>query len=62
MYGLTDSARLARDAFYVSVGFGLLGFQKLQVRRRAIEKEVRKAREQGLADPVGRLLGQSRAS
>ena len=26
VYGLTDSTRLARDAFYVSVGFGVLGY------------------------------------
>lgn len=51
MYGLQDSSRLARDAMYVSIGFGVLGFQKLQVRRRELEKELAKRREEH-ADPL----------
>jgi len=30
----------ARDAAYVSIGFGVLAFQQAQVRRREIEKAV----------------------
>lgn len=51
MTGLGDTARLARDSFYVSVGFGVLGFQKLQVRRRELERDLRRRRE----DPRGPL-------
>jgi hypothetical protein len=32
----------ARDAAYTAVGFGVLGFQRLQVRRRQLTKEVDK--------------------
>lgn len=31
---------VARDAAYVSIGFGVLAFQQAQVRRREIEKAV----------------------
>lgn len=51
MYGIQDSTRLARDAAYVSIGFGVLGFQKLQVRRRELEKELAKHR-QDTHDPL----------
>jgi hypothetical protein len=37
---LHDASRLARDTMYVSIGFGVLGFQKLQVRRRELEQRV----------------------
>ena len=49
MTGLGDTARLARDSFYVGIGFGVLGFQKLQVRRRELERDLRRRRE----DPRG---------
>jgi len=35
---LTD---LARDAAYVTVGLGVLNFQRAQVRRRELERELR---------------------
>ena len=35
-----EGARLARDSFYVTVGFGVLTFQKLQVRRRELESQL----------------------
>lgn len=57
VYGIGDSTRLARDAFYVSVGFGVLGFQKLQVRRRELEKELAKVRDEGVGTHVSRLVG-----
>lgn len=48
--------RFVRDTFYVSVGFGILGVQKLQVRRRELEKAL----DRQLAVPrtqLGRVLG-----
>ncbi len=33
---------LARDAAYVTVGLGLLNFQRLQVRRRELERSLRR--------------------
>ena len=32
--------KLARDAAYVAVGFGVLGFQRAQVRRRELRKRL----------------------
>jgi len=32
---------LARDAVYTSVGLGVLAYQRIQVRRREIERELR---------------------
>jgi hypothetical protein len=36
------AAELARDATYVTVGLGLLGFQRAQVRRREFERSLRR--------------------
>jgi len=33
-----ETARVARNTFFASVGFGVLVFQKVQVRRRELEK------------------------
>jgi hypothetical protein len=38
---VTRAAALARDATYVTVGLGLLGFQRAQVRRREFERSRR---------------------
>jgi hypothetical protein len=35
--------RVLRDAGYTAVGFGLLAFQRAQVRRREIERSLRAA-------------------
>jgi hypothetical protein len=35
-----QTVRLARDAFYVTVGFGVLIVQKAQVRRRELEQQM----------------------
>jgi hypothetical protein len=51
-----ELVRLARDTFYVGVGFGVLGVQKLQVRRRELEKVL----DEQLAGPreqLGRVFG-----
>lgn len=36
-----ETARVARNTFYASVGFGVLAFQKVQVQRRELEKALR---------------------
>lgn len=36
------AAGLAKDATYVTVGFGLLGYQRAQVRRREYERSRRR--------------------
>jgi hypothetical protein len=36
-----ETARVARNTFYASVGFGVLAFQKVQVRRRELEKALK---------------------
>ncbi len=40
-----DVNELLRDAAYTTIGFSILGFQRAQVRRRAIERSVRAATE-----------------
>jgi len=35
-----DLAKLAQDAAYVAIGFGVLGLQRAQVRRRELEKQL----------------------
>ena len=37
---IDDVANLAKDAAYVSVGLGVIAFQRLQVRRNELEKAV----------------------
>jgi hypothetical protein len=37
-----DASRLAADAVYVTVGLGLLGVNRAQVRRRELEREARR--------------------
>ena len=36
-----EAVRVLRNTFYASVGFGVLAFQKAQVRRREVEQAVR---------------------
>jgi hypothetical protein len=47
--------RLARDTAYVVVGFGVLGFQRAQVRRREVQKRVEEVRS-GLEDVLGQAF------
>ena len=35
-----ETVRVARNTFFASVGFGVLAFQKVQVRRRELEKTL----------------------
>ncbi|MFT6289639.1 MAG: hypothetical protein ACJAR2_000224 [Ilumatobacter sp.] len=37
----STTAGLARDSAYTTVGLGLLTYQRIQVRRREIERELR---------------------
>ena len=37
---LDDLAAVARDATYVTVGLGVIAFQRFQVRRKELEKEL----------------------
>lgn len=55
-----DAFRFMRDTFYVSVGFGVLTVQKLQVRRRELERTL----DEQLAGPrehLGRVFGHSKS-
>jgi hypothetical protein len=47
--------RLARDTVYVVVGFGVLGFQRAQVRRREVQKRVEEVRS-GVEDALGQAF------
>jgi len=51
-----EAVRLLRDSFYVTVGFGVLAFQKLQVRRRELASQLEPVLE-GALSPIGRILG-----
>jgi hypothetical protein len=42
---IDETARLARDSFFVAVGFGVIGFQKVQVRRRELGAQVQAAEQ-----------------
>lgn len=37
---LDDLASAVKDATYVTVGLGVIAFQRLQVRRKELEKEI----------------------
>jgi ElaB/YqjD/DUF883 family membrane-anchored ribosome-binding protein len=43
---IVDATRPLRDGFYIALGFAVLGFQKAQVRRRELSKELNHQREQ----------------
>jgi hypothetical protein len=36
-----ETVRVARNTFFASVGFGVLAFQKVQVRRRELERALK---------------------
>lgn len=40
--GVETASHLAREATYVTVGLGILTFQRAQVRRREIERSLRR--------------------
>ncbi|HEX7442750.1 MAG TPA: hypothetical protein VF320_02625 [Acidimicrobiales bacterium] len=37
----SEATRVLRNTFYASVGFGVLAFQKAQVRRREVEATIK---------------------
>ena len=37
---MADLRNIAKDAAYVAVGFGVIGFQKAQVRRQELQKQL----------------------
>lgn len=39
---MDDAATRLRDSLYTAVGFGVLGFQQLQLRRRDLQRELAK--------------------
>ena len=49
-----DDADALRDALYTAVGFGVLGFQQAQLRRRELQKDLARlaADLDGKVDPV----------
>jgi hypothetical protein len=51
--GMDGSTRL-RESLYTAVGFGILGFQQAQVRRRQLQRELSRlaAEVDELVDPV----------
>lgn len=56
---LDDVAEAVKDAAYVSVGLGVIAFQRLQVRRTELAKSLSAPREdaRGLLEVAGSLLG-----
>jgi hypothetical protein len=56
---LDDVANLAKDAAYVSVGLGVIAFQRLQVRRNELTKAFNDQSGQALGalEAVGTLVG-----
>ncbi len=56
---LDDVTNAAKDAVYVSVGLGVIAFQRLQVRRNELTKllETRTGEARGAIEVVGALVG-----
>ncbi len=50
-----DITNVVKDAAYVSVGLGVLAFQRLQVRRQELHKEIA-SRAKVVEERVGALL------
>ncbi len=50
-----DLSKLARDAFYVTVGLGVMTVQKVQVRRREVQRQLGKRLENRIKTVEERL-------
>jgi hypothetical protein len=50
-----DLFKLARDAFYVTVGLGVMTVQKVQVRRREVQRQLGKRLENRIKTVEERL-------
>lgn len=48
-----DLSKTVKDAVYVAVGLGVLGFQRAQVRRQELLRELRTQRSQAQAQVTG---------
>lgn len=58
---MMDLRRLASDSLYVAVGFGVLGFQRAQVLRRDLEKNLEKKVGPLLPKEVGEVAREAAA-
>jgi len=54
-----DLSKLAKDAFYVTVGLGVMTVQKVQVRRREVQKHLGKHLENRVKTVEERLQAMS---
>ncbi len=54
---VSDLTRSLSDAAYVAVGFGVIAFQKAQVRRRELEKQLAGSSEQ-FRDQLVQVVGE----
>lgn len=57
---IDDVASVVKDAAYVSVGLGVIAFQRLQVRRNELAKSLSGSTDgaKGALDAVGSLVGE----
>jgi hypothetical protein len=57
---IDDVASVAQDAAYVSLGLGVIAFQRLQVRRQELHKALgaQGGEVKGALDGVGSLVGE----
>jgi hypothetical protein len=57
---IDDVAGVAQDAAYVSLGLGVIAFQRLQVRRQELHKALgaQGGEVKGAVDAVGSLVGE----
>jgi hypothetical protein len=55
-----DLANVVKDAAYVSVGLGVIAFQRLQVRRNELAKAISRPTEEarGTLEVLGALVGE----
>jgi hypothetical protein len=52
-YTPPDVTKTVKDAVYIAVGLGVLGFQRAQVRRVELMKELKAQREQAQEQVIG---------
>jgi len=53
-FKVDDVTKIAKDALYVGVGLGVIGFQKIQVQRNELQKQL-KGQVGGAREQVGSL-------
>lgn len=52
-----DLAKAARDSFHVTVGLGLIAFQRIQVRRQELRRQIDSNRGSSPLGGAGKALG-----